>query len=144
MRVRQCAAAESDLRLGQRFAMTPGVTLGVVDEARTFRDGVLGVRDSVKGFEVVGSDGRAGRVSWGSYAPEESYLVVTTGRLRRRHRVLPAGAVVRVGDSEVYVGMSRSDIERLPLLPHPQAPVGEEAFQQMLNALERAASAPQT
>jgi hypothetical protein len=104
---------------------------------------VLGRHDSVKGFAVVTSDGRAGRVSWGSYAPGESYLVVTTGRVRRRHRVLPAGAVLSVDDREIHVGMSRSEIEHLPLLPHPQAPVGDDTFQQMLNAFERAASTPQ-
>jgi hypothetical protein len=47
------------------------------DDAMTFRPGVLGAHDSVKGFRVVASDGRAGRVSWASYAPGESYLVVT-------------------------------------------------------------------
>lgn len=58
----------------------------VMGEAQTFRPGVLGDYDSVRGFAVVGSDGGAGWVTWGSYAPGESYLVVTTGRFRKKHR----------------------------------------------------------
>ena len=109
-------------------------------DARTFRPGVLGGYDSVKGFAVIGSDGRAGRVSWASYAPGESYLVVTTGTLRRRHRVLPAGAVTSISEGSVQVGLSRAEIEQLPLLPDPQAPVADETVEQMLNAFERAAA----
>jgi hypothetical protein len=112
----------------------------VVDDARTFGPGVLGGYDSVKGFAVIGSDGRAGRVSWASYAPGESYLVVTTGRLRRRHRVLPAGVVTSVGEGRVRVALSCAEIEHLPLLPNPQAPVADETVEQMLNAFERAAA----
>jgi hypothetical protein len=113
-------------------------------EARTFPAGALDSFASVKGFRVVASDGRAGRVSWASYAPGESYLVVTSGVLRRAHRVLPAGAVTEVREGEVRVAMSRSDIARLPSLPHPEAPVGDDAVQHMLNAFERAASIPQS
>jgi len=111
-----------------------------VDDARTFGPDVLGGYDSVKGFAVIGSDGRAGRVSWASYAPGESYLVVTTGRLRRRHRVVPAGAVTTVSEGSVQVALSRAEIEHLPLLPDPQAPVADETVEQMLNAFERAAA----
>ena len=111
-----------------------------MDAARTFREGVLGDCDSVKGFRVVASDGRAGRISWASYAPGEGYLVVTTGVLPKRHRVLPAGAVIRVADHEVSVAMSLAEIEHLPLLPHPQAPVPDETVGQMLKAFERAAA----
>jgi hypothetical protein len=115
-----------------------------VDAANTFRDGVLDGHDSVKGFKAVGTDGGAGRISWGSYAPGESYLVITTGLFRRQHRVLPAGAVVRVDDGDVYVGMSRSEIESLPLLTQPHDPVGADAFQHMLDAFDRAKSVPQS
>ncbi|HET8752156.1 MAG TPA: hypothetical protein VFM43_06475 [Gaiellaceae bacterium] len=91
-----------------------------MDEAQTFRPEVLGGYDSVKGFAVIGIDGRAGRVSWVSDAPGKSYLVVSTG-LRRRHRVLPAGAVTSVSHGEVHVSLSREEIRRLPLLWNPQA-----------------------
>lgn len=111
-----------------------------MDDVRTFRPGALGDYNSVRGFAVVGSDGRAGRVTWGSYAPGESYLVVTTGRVRRRHRVVPAGAVEKVDDGKVFVGMSRLQIGKLPLLSHPQAALDDETVQTMLNAFEREAS----
>ena len=105
----------------------------------TFPDGVLAPDASVKGFALVGTDGRAGRVSWASYKPGESYLVVTTGRLRRAHHVVPAGVVASVSSREVHVGLTREQIRELPDLPHPQAPVieGEDA-ERMLNAFERA------
>ena len=76
----------------------------------------------------------------GSYVPGESYLVVTTGRLRRKHRVLPAGAVVRVSDGCVLVEMSRREIETLPLLAHPEAALSDQTVQQMINAFQREAS----
>src|SRR5262245_11344605 len=120
--------------------MSTGDRLRIVSEAQTFRPGVLGDYDSVKDFAIVGSDGPAGRITWGSYVPGESYLVVTTGRLRRKHRVLPAGAVVRVSDRSVLVGMSRAEIERLPVLAHPEAALGDETVEQMINAFEREAS----
>ena len=113
-------------------------------EARSFPPGILARHASVKGFRLVASDGRSGRISWASYAPGESYLVVTTGLVRRRHRVLPAGAVTHVGDGVVRVAMSRSEIATLPLLAHPQAPVGDDTVEHMLNAFERAASIPQS
>ena len=113
-----------------------------MDEFRTFREGVLGGQESVKGFRVVATDGGAGRVSWGSYAPGDSYLVLTTGLLRKTHRVLPAGAVTSVRDGEVRVALSRAAIEHLPLLPRPEAPIAEAgSAEQMVNAFERAAAA---
>ena len=54
----------------------------------TFADGVLGDNSSVKGFKVVANDGGAGRVSWASYAPGESYLVLSLGLFSRKHHVL--------------------------------------------------------
>ena len=85
-------------------------------------------------------DGRAGRVSWASYAAGESYLVITTGLLRRTHRVLPAGAVTSVRDGGVFVAMSCAEIARLPFLSHPQAAVGDDAREHMLKVSKRMAS----
>ena len=99
---------------------------------------MLGGYDSVKGFAVIASDGSAGHVSWGSYAPGESYLVVTEGRLRRKHRVLPAAAVTSVSDGKVYVELSRSQLRDLPVLTHPEAEVSDKTHEQMLNAVARA------
>jgi len=120
--------------------MAPTLESAVVRDARTFRSGVLGGYDSVKGFALIGTDGRAGRVSWASYVPGESYVVVTTGTLRRRHRVLPAGAVTSVDEGKLQVALSRAEIEHLPLLPHPQAPVADDTVAQMTNAFKRAAA----
>jgi hypothetical protein len=112
-------------------------------EARTFRSEVLAGRDSVKGFKLVASDGAAGRISWASYAPGEAYLVVTTGLLRRRHCVVPAGAVVRVEDHEVHVKLTRSEIAAMPVLTRPADPVADAAFAQMTRAFDTAKSVPQ-
>ena len=106
----------------------------------TFGDGVLGDHASVKGYKVVATDGRAGRVSWATYAPGESYLVLTIGRLSRKHHVLPAGAVTRVADGEVRVPLSRSELAHLPLLADPEAPVGDEKVQDAVATFENAAA----
>jgi hypothetical protein len=113
------------------------------DDAMTFRPGVLGAHDSVKGFRVVASDGRAGRVSWASYAPGESYLVVTLG-VRRKHHVVPASTVTGVGDGEVHVVLSRAQIGQLHDVPHPQTPVEGRTLDQAMAAFWRAADVPQT
>jgi hypothetical protein len=112
------------------------------DEAMTFRPDVLGARDSVKGFRVVASDGRAGRVSWASDAPGESYLIVTLG-VRRKHHVVPASAVTSVGEGEVHVVLSRAQVGQLPDVSHPQAPVEGTTREQAMAAFQRAASVPQ-
>jgi hypothetical protein len=106
----------------------------------TFPDGVLAGHSSVKGFRVVASDGRAGRVSWATYAPGESYLVLTTGLLSRKHHVLPAAAVTRVGSGEVHVALSRGELKHLPLLPEPEAVVGDEQMLDAVATFETAAS----
>jgi hypothetical protein len=112
-------------------------------EAHTFRAGVLAGIDSVKGFRLAASDGAAGRISWASYAPNEAYLVVTTGLLRRRHLVVPAGAVIRVDDQEVRVNLTKSEIAAMPLLTRPHDPVTDAAYAQMMRAFDTAKSVPQ-
>jgi hypothetical protein len=107
-----------------------------LDDPRSFRKGVLGNHAAVKGFRLVGSDGPAGRVSWASYAPGERYLVTTVGVLRKRHRVVPAGAVSRVSDGGVYLDLTRSQIERLPLISHPRASVYDDSYRQMLSVID--------
>jgi hypothetical protein len=113
-------------------------------EAHTFRPDVLAGNDSVKGFRLVASDGAAGRISWASYAPREAYLVVTTGRLRPRHRVVPAGAVVRIEGRAVHVSLTRSEIAAMPVLTRPENPVADAAFAQMMRAFDTAKSVPQS
>jgi len=106
----------------------------------TFPDGILPDHSSVKGFKVVAKDGRGGRVSWASYTPGASYLVVTVGRFSRKHHVLPAGAVTTVRDREVHVALSRSEVRQLPLLPHPEAVVGDDDKLDMVSTFENAAA----
>jgi len=113
------------------------------DDVMTFRPGVLGAHDSVKGFRVVGRDGRAGRVSWASYAPGESYLVVTLG-VRRKHHVVPASAVTSVGEGEVQVALSRGQIGQLHDVPHPQVSMEGPTREQAMNAFWAAADVPPT
>src|ERR1700746_2138918 len=40
-------------------------------------EGSVGHDESVKGYSVEATDGQVGTVSWASYAPGESYLVVS-------------------------------------------------------------------
>jgi hypothetical protein len=104
----------------------------------TFADGILAGHDSVKGFKVVATDGNCGRVSWASYAPGESYLVVTVGRLSRKHHVVPAAAVTGVGEGEVRLALSRPEIKRLPDLEKPHMPLGAVTGEQLVAAMEAA------
>jgi hypothetical protein len=72
------------------------------------------------------SDGHAGKVSWASYAPGESYLVVShMHHLHETHHVVPAGAVERISTDErtVWLGLSRDEVEELPEHHDPPAPV---------------------
>ena len=99
------------------------------DELWSFREGTLSPKDSIKNFRVEASDGHAGKVSWASYAPGESYLVVS-------HHVVPAGAVERIGSDErtVWLTLSRDEVEELPEHHDPPAPV--ETW--MVDAINRA------
>ena len=87
---------------------------------------------------MVATDGPSGRVSWASYAPGESYLVVTLGRFSRKHHVVPAAAVTTVGDGDVRVALSRAQIGQLPDLPRPEAALGAAEAQDMVAAFENA------
>jgi hypothetical protein len=98
---------------------------------------MLSSDDSVKGFRVEATDGHVGKVSWASYAPGESYLVVShMHHLHETHHVVPAGAVARIRTDErtVWVRLSRDAVEELPEHHDPPAPV--ESW--MVDAVERA------
>jgi hypothetical protein len=98
---------------------------------------MLSSDDSVKGFRVEATDGNVGKVSWASYAPGESYLVVShMHHLHETHHVVPAGAVARISTDErtVWVRLSRDAVEELPEHHDPPAPV--ESW--MVDAVERA------
>jgi hypothetical protein len=107
------------------------------DQLWSFREGMLRPNDSVKNFRVEASDGHAGKVSWASYAPGESYLFVShMHHLHETHHVVPAGAVERISTDErtVWLGLSRDEVEELPEHHDPPAPV--ESW--MVDAINRA------
>ena len=107
------------------------------DQLWSFREGTLTTNDSVKSFRVEASDGHAGKVSWASYAPGESYLVVShMHHLHETHHVVPAGAVEEIGtdDRTVRLGLTRDEVEELPEHHDPPAPV--ESW--MVDAINRA------
>jgi hypothetical protein len=103
----------------------------------SFRDGMLGPEDSMKAFRVEASDGHAGKVSWASYAPGESYLVISLlHHLHEAHHVIPAAAVERVSAAErkVWLRLTRAQVEEAPEHHDPPAPLGPST----VDALERA------
>jgi hypothetical protein len=107
------------------------------DQLWSFREGMLGSDDSVKGFRVEAADGHAGKVSWASYAAGESYLVVShLHHLHETHHVVPAGAVERISLAErtLWLSLSRDEVEELPEHHDPPAPV--ESW--MVDAINRA------
>ncbi|MGN6431123.1 MAG: hypothetical protein ACTHNB_10400 [Gaiellaceae bacterium] len=78
---------------------------------------MLASDDSIKDFQVEARDGHAGKVSWASYAPGESYLVVSRlHRLHEVHHVVPAGAVEKISTSErkVWLRVNRAQVEEAP------------------------------
>jgi hypothetical protein len=83
----------------------------------TFPEGMVGHDDSLKGFRVEAVDGDAGTVAWASYAPGESYLVVSLSHhLHETHHVVPAAAVERISKSErkAWLRVTRADVESAP------------------------------
>ena len=96
------------------------------DRVWSFPEGMLGHNDSVKGFEVEATDGHAGKVSWASYAPGESYLVVShRHHLHEIHHVVPAAAVERIDKSarKVWLRLTRDEVEQAPEHHDPEAPL---------------------
>lgn len=107
------------------------------DRLWSFPDGALGPDDSVKGFRVEATDGRAGKVSWASYARGESYIVVShMHHLHETHHVVPAGADERISTDQrtVWLRLSRAALEELPEHHDPPARVDWR----LVDAVERA------
>jgi hypothetical protein len=105
--------------------------LGPKERLWAFPKGMVGPGDSVKGFEVEASDGHVGKVSWASYAPGESYLVVSQlHHLHEVHRVVPAGAVEKLSAPErrVWLRVSRAQVEEAPEHHDPPAPLDHSTF----------------
>jgi hypothetical protein len=92
----------------------------------TFPADVIGGVASLKDFEVEAADGTAGKVAWASYAPGESYILVTLQHpLHRIHHVIPGGAVITVNAAErkLRVAFTRREIEDAPRHHDPSVPV---------------------
>jgi hypothetical protein len=92
----------------------------------SFPDGMLGPDDSIKGFRVEARDGHAGKVSWASYRPGESYAVISLlHHLHETHHVVPAAAVERVRTNErtVWLRLTRAEVEQAPEHHDPPAPL---------------------
>jgi len=105
----------------------------------SFPDGVLGEGASIKDFEAEASDGHAGKVSWASYAPGESYLVIShLHHLHEVHHVVPAGAVEKISapDRKVWLRLSPAQVEEAPEHHDPPAPLHHS----LVDALRRATS----
>jgi hypothetical protein len=109
------------------------------DQLWSFPEGMLGPDDSIKGFRVEARDGDAGKVSWASYAPGESYLVVSLVRhLHETHHVVPAAAVegVSTGERKVWLRLTRAEVEQAPEHHDPPARLDSS----MIDAWEGATS----
>ncbi len=92
----------------------------------SFAQGMLASDESIKGFQVEAADGHAGKVSWASYAPGESYLVVShLHHLHEVHHVVPAAAVEKITSSErkVWLRVTLAQVEEAPDHHDPAAPL---------------------
>jgi hypothetical protein len=92
----------------------------------SFPAGSVGHDESVKGYDVEGTDGHVGSVSWASYAPGESYLVVSyRDGGHDTHHVVPAGAVRQVDHDRrtVTLGVAVAEVKATPTHEEPEAPV---------------------
>lgn len=92
----------------------------------SFPEGSVGHDESVKGYDVEAKDGHVGTVSWASYRPTESYLVLTYREGRHAtHHVVPAGAVTRVDHEHrtVELNVTEAEVKATPTHADPEAPV---------------------
>jgi hypothetical protein len=102
--------------------------------AWTFPSDSIGPDDSVKGYEVDATDGTAGTVSWATYRPGESYLVVSQRHhLHDAHYVVPAGEVreIRHAERKVLLGVPLAEAHRAPKQDEPAAPLDPEFVARM-------------
>ena len=86
---------------------------------------MLGHDDSIKDFQVEAIDANAGKVSWASYAPGESYLVINLRRhLHETHHVVPAAVErITVSERKVWLPLTRSEVEQAPEHHDPEEPL---------------------
>ena len=95
--------------------------------------GSVGHDESVKGYDLEATDGRIGHVSWASYAPGESYMVVSYRDGHHDvHHVVPAGAVKSVDHERraVTLGVTVAEVKATPTHEAPEAPIDWAYVQQ--------------
>lgn len=95
-------------------------------EAWSFPEGSVGHDESVKGYDVEATDGQVGHCSWASYAPGESYLVLSYREGHDDvHHVVPAGAVTHVDHQRrvVTLGVTVAEVKATPTHEDPEAPI---------------------
>jgi hypothetical protein len=92
----------------------------------SFPDGSVGHDESVKSYAVEARDGQVGSVSWASYAPGESYMVVSyRDGGHEVHHVVPAGAVELIDHKRraVRLRATVAEVKATPTHEEPDAPV---------------------
>lgn len=98
----------------------------------SFPEGSVGHSDSVKGYDLEAADGPVGHCSWASYAPGESYLVVSYKDGHDDvHHLVPAGAVKSVDHQRrvVTLGVTVAEVKATPTHEDPEAPVDWESVE---------------
>jgi len=99
----------------------------------SFPEGSVGHDQSVKGYALEATDGQIGSVSWASYAPGESYMVVSYHDGHHDvHHVVPAGAVKLVDHERrtVTLGVTVAEVKATPTHEAPETPVDWSVVQQ--------------
>jgi hypothetical protein len=92
----------------------------------SFPEGSVGHDESVKGYAVEATDGEVGTVSWASYAPGESYMVVSyRDGHHETHHVVPASAVKLIDHERqaVTLNVTVADVKATPTHEAPDAPI---------------------
>jgi hypothetical protein len=92
----------------------------------SFPDGSVAHDESVKDYAVEATDTPVGTVSWASYKPGESYLVVSyPDGGDHTHHVVPAGAVQIVDHTRraVRLKVTSAEVKATPTHEDPEAAV---------------------
>jgi hypothetical protein len=92
----------------------------------SFPEGSVAHDQSVKGYVVEATDGPVGKVSWASYKPGESYLVLTYREGHHEtHHMVPAGAVQRVDHENCTcaLNVTTAEVKATPTHEAPDAPI---------------------
>lgn len=102
----------------------PHTAPGAPFDAWNFRQDVAVELGGAKlaGHKVEAIDGTLGKVVDDSLTPNDSYLVVSTGRLFGRQVMIPAGSVNHIDHTEhkIYLDRSRDEVKAAPEVPTDQ------------------------